>query len=310
MAFDLDLLVLGDANPDLILRGDIEPTFGQAETLAENATLVLGGSGAIMACGAARLGLHVALAGTVGGDLFGRFLRESLEERGVDTGALSVRGDRLTGVSVIIDRGHDRATVTSLGTIADARAEDIPLDLLRSARHVHVSSYFLQDSLRAGLPSLFDQVHAAGGTTSIDPNWDPSGMWDAGLMKALERTDLFLPNAAEAQAIAGIDDVETAAKSLVQHGPVVAVKFGQLGGIAVEHGGIVRSESVDSKVVDTIGAGDSFDAGFVAGRLQGWPLARCLQLAIACGSLSTRAAGGTAGQPKLEEALRAMEPVT
>lgn len=308
MAFDLDLLVLGDANPDLILRGDIEPTFGQAETLVEDATLVLGGSGAIMACGAARLGLRVALAGTVGEDLFGRYLRESLEERSVDTRALVVRGDRLTGVSVIIDRGHDRATVTSLGTIADGSADDIPHHLLRSARHVHVSSYFLQDSLRRSLPSLFDQVHALGGTTSIDPNWDPSGVWDAGLMKALERTDLFLPNSAEARAITGIDDVENAATSLMEKGPVVAVKVGRLGGFAVERGGIVRSESVESNVVDTIGAGDSFDAGFVAGRLQGWPLARCLELAIACGSLSTRAAGGTAGQPTLEEASQRWSP--
>jgi sugar/nucleoside kinase (ribokinase family) len=305
----VDMLVLGDANPDLILRGDIELSFGQVETLVEEATLVLGGSGAIMACGAARLGLRVALAAVVGDDLFGSFMRNSLAERDVDTRALVTRGDRSTGLSVILDRRHDRAIVTSLGAIADLQADDVPRDLLTTARHVHVSSYFLQRSLREGLAALFDQVHAAGGTTSIDPNWDPSGAWDGGLANALERTDVFLPNAAEARAITGIDDVETAAQELARAGTVVAVKTGRGGGFAVDQG-IVRAESIPSDVVDTIGAGDGFDAGFLAGRLHRWPLSKCLRLAVACGSLSTRAAGGIAGQPTLEEALAVAEAAT
>jgi sugar/nucleoside kinase (ribokinase family) len=301
-----DLLVLGDANPDLILGVNAAPTFGQVETIVEDAALVLGGSGAIMACGAARLGLRVAFAGVIGDDLFGAFVRRSIEDEGIDTRALRVDGNRPTGLSVILARPDDRAILTSTGTIADLRGSSIDIDLVNSARHVHVSSYFMQRPLQQDLPALFDAAHTRGATTSIDPNWDPDERWDSGLIELLDRTDVFFPNAAEARLIAGIDDVETAAKALAERATVVAVKMGTDGGLAVDADTVVRSDSVPSVVVDTIGAGDSFDAGFLAGRLLGWPLERCLRLAVACGSISTRAAGGTAAQPTLDQVIGAM----
>lgn len=305
-----DLLVLGDANPDLILRGDVRPSFGQAERLVDEAALVLGGSGAITACAGSRLGLRVAFAGVVGDDLFGRFVRDALEERHVDTRGVLVDAHRPTGLSVILARPDDRAILTSTGTIGDLRGEIVDADLLRSARHVHVSSYYLQRALRRDLPSLFDQAHEAGASTSIDPNWDPEERWDSGLLELLSRTDAFFPNSAEARAITGVDDVDVAAEALSERGATVAVKFGQGGGLATDGREAVRSQAVPSDVVDTTGAGDTFDAGFIAGRLNGWSLARCLQLAVACGSLSTRAPGGTAAQPTLDEALAALEDVT
>ncbi|HYZ14335.1 MAG TPA: carbohydrate kinase family protein [Actinomycetota bacterium] len=306
MAERFDLFVLGDANPDLILGVTAAPSFGQVETIVEDAALVLGGSGAILACGAARLGLGVALAGVIGDDLFGAFVRRSIEDEGIDTRALRVDGNRPTGLSVILARPDDRAILTSTGTIADLRGSSIDIDLVESTRHVHVSSYFMQRSLQRDLPALFDTAHASGSTTSIDPNWDPDERWDSGLIELLDRTDVFFPNTAEARLITGIDDVEGAAKALAEHATVVAVKLGTDGGFAVDADGIVRSESVPSEVVDTIGAGDSFDAGFLAGRLLGWPLERCLRLAVVCGSISTRAAGGTAAQPTLNQAMGAM----
>lgn len=309
MPATFDLLVLGDANPDLVLRGDVEPRFDQAERLVESAELVLGGSGAITACGAARLGLRVAFAGVVGDDLFGRFSREALEARDVDTRGLVVDPGRPTGVSVILAREDDRAILTSTGTIGDLRGSVVDEDLVRASRHVHVSSYYLQRALQADLPALFDLAHAGGGAVSIDPNWDPSESWNGGLLTLLSSTDVFLPNSAEARAITAVDDVDVAAEALAEHGATVAVKFGQGGGLATDGRELVRSESVPADVVDTTGAGDSFDAGFVAGRLRGWPLGRCLQLAVACGSLSTRAAGGTAAQPTLDEALAAIEAI-
>jgi sugar/nucleoside kinase (ribokinase family) len=304
---EFDLLVLGDANPDLVLRGDVEPAFGQAEKLVDDARLVVGGSGAIAACGAARLGLRVAFVAVVGDDEFGRFMLDELASRGVDTRGCVVDPHRQTGVSVVLSRGEDRAILTAPGTIGDLRGELVDRELLRSSRHVHVSSFFLQRSLRADLPGLFDEAHEAGATTSVDPNWDPSGRWDGGLLELLERTDCFFPNSVEARAIAGIDDVDVAAGVLAERGAIIAVKFGQGGGLVMAGQEVARSESIAAEVVDTTGAGDSFDAGFLAGRLNGWPLSRCLQLAVACGSLSTRAAGGTAGQPTMEEALSALE---
>jgi sugar/nucleoside kinase (ribokinase family) len=303
-----DVVVIGDANPDLLFRGgDVVPAFGQHEHIVEEARLMVGGSGAIMACGAARLGLRTAFVGLLGDDPFGRFMADALRERDVDVSACRVDHDRPTGVTVVLSRAEDRAMLTALGTIAAFRGEDVDLDLLADSRHVHVSSYYLQEGLQPDLPALFDKAHRAGATTSIDPNWDPRERWDGGMLDLLWLTDYFMPNSAEARAITGIDDIDVATESLSERGTTLAVKFGQGGGLAKSGDELVHVEAVPVDVVDTTGAGDSFDAGFLAGRLKGWPIERCLQLAVACGSLSTRAAGGITAQPTLDEAVAAVE---
>jgi sugar/nucleoside kinase (ribokinase family) len=304
---DVDLLVVGDANPDLLMSGDVMPAFGQAEQLVDDARMVVGGSGAIMACGAARLGVRTAFVGAIGDDAFGRFMLDALAEHGVDTSGCVVTPAHPTGISVVLSRGDDRAILTSTGAMTALRANDVDDALLAHARHVHVSSFFLLRDLAAELRGLFERTHSAGATTSLDPNWDPSGGWDGGLLELLRLTDVFLPNSAEARALTGIDDVDIAAETLAEHGAVVAVKFGQGGGLAIAGDEVVRSGSIPIDVVDTTGAGDSFDAGFLAGRLSGWPLDRCLSLAVVCGSLSTRAVGGTEAQPTLQEAIAALE---
>src|SRR5436309_1772640 len=149
---DFDLLVLGDANPDLVLSGDVRPEFGQVEKLVDDASLVVGGSGAIMACGAARLGLATAFCGVVADDVFGRFMLVALRAAGVDTKAVVVADDIRTGLSLILSGEADRAILTFIGSIDRLDAGAVDLDLVRSARHVHVSSYFLQRGLHAGLP--------------------------------------------------------------------------------------------------------------------------------------------------------------
>ncbi len=287
----------------------MEPAFGQAERLVDEASLTIGGSGAIFACAAARLGLSTSFIGVVGDDVFGRFMLEALAGHGVDTEACVVDRDRPTGLSVILSRGDDRAILTAPGTIPALRGDLVDRDLLRSAGHLHVSSYFLQTELGPDLPKLFDEGRAAGATTSIDPNWDPAEEWDGGLLFLLPLTDYFFPNSAEARLITGVEDIDVAAEALAARGPVVAVKFGQGGGLVFSGGDVHRLEAVPVEVVDTTGAGDSFDAGFLAGRLRGWSLERSLALAVACGSLSTRAAGGTGAQPTMEEALATMAEI-
>ena len=304
---DFDLLVLGDVNPDLVLRGDARPEFGQVEKLVDDALLVVGGSGAITACGAARLGLSTAICGAVGDDVFGRFMLEALQAAGVNTDAVTVSTDRPTGLSVILSEGADRAILTFSGSIDALDADAVALDLVRSVRHVHVSSYFLQRGLHKGLPGLFGEAHRAGATTSTDPNWDAGGGWDGGLLMLLPEIDVFLPNESEARAIAHLDDTNAAARWFAERGGVVAVKCGPGGGLAVEGEETVRTEAISADVVDTIGAGDPFDAGFLAGRLAGRSLAQTLSLAVACGSLSTRGVGGTTAQPTMAEAGAAAE---
>ena len=170
----LDLLVVGDCNPDLILSGpDVTPVFGQVERVVDHAELVIGGSAAIVASGAARLGLRTALVASVGADPLGEFLLAALAERGVDVSGCRIRPGAPTGVTVVLSRPDDRAILTYPGTIRDLSAEDVDPDLVRRARHVHVSSYFLHAGLRPGLPRLFRDAHATGATVSVDPNWDP-----------------------------------------------------------------------------------------------------------------------------------------
>lgn len=307
---DLDLLVLGDANPDLVLHGgDVTPAFGQTERVVDTGTLTVGGSGAIMACAAAKLGLRVGFAGVVGDDPFGRFMQDELGSRGVDVRGVTVDDRRPTGITVVLSRGEDRAIITALGTVGDLRRELVDPNLLSSARHVHVSSYFLQRSLRDDLPSLFEEVRAAGTSTSIDPNWDPEERWDGDVLNLLTVTDLFLPNSAEARSITGIDDIDVAAESLAARGGIVAIKFGDGGGMVVRGDVATRVPGIQVAVTDTTGAGDTFDAGFIAGHLAGWPLERCLALANICGGLSTRAAGGVAAQPTMEEALERLPEI-
>ena len=185
---DLDLLVLGDCNPDLILRGDaVEPAFGQAERLIDAADLTIGGSGAIAACAAARLGLRTAIVGVLGDDEFGRFMVQALRERGVETAGLVVDRCARTGLSVILSRDQDRAILTFPGAIAALQSGAIDPTLLARARHVHISSFFLQTALAPGLGPVLREVRRRGGTTSVDPNWDPSERWAGGLRSAPPR---------------------------------------------------------------------------------------------------------------------------
>ncbi len=305
-----DVLVVGDANPDLVLRGDVVPRFGQVEQMLDHADLVVAGSAGIVACGTARLGLRTALAAHVGSDPFGDVVVSGLTDCGVDT-SLVVREPRTpTGLSVILSTPQDRAILTLPGTIPLQRAEEIDDDALAATRHVHVASWFLIPGLAAGARDLFRRAHAAGATTSLDTNWDPAGAW-GGVTDVLAETDVFLPNAAELLAIVGVDAFGTtvpddellaaASRPLRSAGPLLAVKAGPAGGVGWGPDGECRVAPIGVDVIDTTGAGDSFDAGFLAGWLAGRPFPECLRWAVVAGSLSTRAAGGTAAQPTRSE---------
>jgi sugar/nucleoside kinase (ribokinase family) len=318
---DLDLLVLGEVNPDIVVRAaDPRPVFGQAERWVDGIDLVIGSSSVIAACGAVRLGLRTAIAGVVGDDALGRFMLAAMAERGLDISAVRLDPDVPTGASVILASATDRAILTAPGTIPLLRVADVPPALLARARHVHVGSFFLLDAARSDLPAFFRAARAAGATTSVDSNWDPSGSWDGGIRALLAETDVFLPNLAEATRIARAagakvpdpesaagaeaSDAESAARALVALGPrVVVVKRGPDGALAATADGrVARCPAIPVEPIDTIGAGDSFDAGFLASWLAGRPLEACLAIGVACGSLSMRAAGGTAAQPTLAEA--------
>jgi sugar/nucleoside kinase (ribokinase family) len=303
MSAPSDILVAGEINPDLILTGDVKPEFDQVEKLVDSAALTIGSSSAIFACGAARLGLKVAFIGVCGDDVFGHFMLEEMQKRGVDVGNVIVRKDGQTGLSVILSSGADRAILTHPGLIAALQTSHISDALLAQTRHLHVASYFLQTNLQPGLPALFRRARQFGLTTSLDTNYDPSEKW-VGFDELLSVTNVFLPNEKEAVSLSREANVDLAASRLGARVEALAVKLGATGALGVRGDQVIRVPSIPVNVIDTVGAGDSFDAGFLFGYLHNWELEKSLQFACACGALSTQKAGGTAAQPTLEEAMK------
>lgn len=299
------ILVIGEANVDIIVSGlSTLPTLGQ-EILAADIQTVLGGSSAICAAGLARLGAGVDFLGKVGADGYGDFVVDQLRQRQV--GVESVQRDNVvrTGATISLTFPGDRALITYLGCIPLLGLEDIDLDILCRYHHLHVGSYFLQERLQPGLPDLFRQAHRFGLTVSLDTGHDPAGRWGGDeLLTLLEQVDIFLPNREEARAIARCATPEEALHILSGRARLVVIKCGPEGAMSLTGDQIIRSAGFSVDVVDTTGAGDSFDAGFIyAHVVQGLSLAQALRFANACGALSATAAGGTAGQPTLAQAL-------
>jgi sugar/nucleoside kinase (ribokinase family) len=296
------VLCAGEINVDLVLQGYTEfPTPGK-EVLVRDCQLVLGSATAIMAMGLARLGTPVAFVGRVGDDVWGRYCLEDMASRGIDLARVIRGGGPRTGITVSITHPGDRALVTYLGAIAALTGADVPDAAMAGLDHLHASSFYFQEGLRPDLPDVFARAGRAGLTTSLDTGFDPSGRWDGGLRETLRQTDLFFPNEVELQALTGCPDPEEGLRALANGRTRVVAKLGADGAMALEGGRVVHVPAYPVQAVDTTGAGDSFNAGFLHRWLQGAPLEDCLRLGAACGALSTLALGGTAAQPTLDEA--------
>jgi sugar/nucleoside kinase (ribokinase family) len=308
-----DLVVIGDCNPDVLVLGDdLTPAFGQEEKLVASMSLVVGGSGSITAVAAARLGLRVALVAAIGSDAAGNFMLAELARAGVDSGAMVLRAELPTGMTVALSRGDDRAILTAAGAIGALTAADVPGELLSRARHVHVSSYFLlEESLGPGLAALLSAARTAGASTSLDTNWDPAGAWGRDFFPdVLAQTDLLLPNLAEAQRISGATTLPEVITSLTKAGGAVALKLGASGALYASGPQQYRATPPPISPVDATGAGDCFNAGLLAGLLHGLEPPAALALGCAVGAASTQAIGGTGGSPDLNAALALAKQVT
>lgn len=307
-----DVVVLCELNVDVILRSDRVPQFGQVEQTVEAGSVTLGSSGAITAAALAALGLAVAVCGTVGDDHVGSLVVTMLTDLGVDASYVRRVPGRQTGITVVLSRcDGDRALMTYPGTMADGSAQDIPGELLLDTRHVHISSIFLQKGLAPGLADLL-AGRAADVTCSLDPGWDPDQNWSQ-VKSVLPHLDWLLPNANECLALANAAACSTnefsvldAASILSCAGPGIAVKLGADGALLVPPGGghPVTVKGIARIPVDTTGAGDNFNAGFIASMLTTSPVAGKAALAAgcACGAISTGGLGGTGRLATAEEA--------
>ena len=299
-----DIVTFGDLCVDLIMTGgDIVPRFGQVEQLVDSYSLEMGGSCSIFACQAAKLGLRVGILGCVGDDNFGELVIRRLEECGVDTGYVRVDPTLKTGLGLALCKDGDRAILTYPGTLSALTPADVTDEFLASARHLHYGSFFLHTGLKPQAPEIVQRARDLGLSVSLDTNWDPDEAWNSTLQAVLPRVNVFLPNEQEARFISRRDSLSAAAVRLREQGVgLVAVKRGAAGAeVFAPEGHYVRNIAPADPGGDGIGAGDSFDAGFLAAWLRDMDVARSLEIACRCGRSVAGRIGGLEGQPTWDE---------
>ena len=289
-----DVTIAGELNLDLILYGLPEQLAPERELLADRMMLTLGSSSAIVAHNLAALGSHVGFQSRIGEDQLGQMALERLERGGVDVSLVRrVSGSITTGLTVILFHEAWRNILTYAGTISELSWDDLDLSYLADSRHFHFSSYYLQRALRPRVSELFQHLKSKGLTISLDTNDDPDDRWEGGLHEILRYVDLFLPNEREACKAAGTEDLEIAISRLSELVPLVVVKLGRKGALAQRGKERVVSHPLQVEAVDPVGAGDSFDAGFLHEYLKGSDLPKCLASGNRAGALSTTRPGGT-----------------
>ncbi|WP_263418105.1 carbohydrate kinase family protein [Terriglobus albidus] len=289
----VDVVVAGELNLDLVLYGLPPKMELERELLASNFSMTLGSSSAILVHNMAKLGCSAAFLGKVGDDAMGEITVSRLREAGVDTTRISVAPEGTsTGVTVLLPHGRDRHILTYIGAMATLTEADVDDAFLLQGRHLHLSSLFLQTGLRPGAAALLRRAREAGLTTSLDTNDDPEDRWE-GIDQLLPLVDVLLPNDAEACRMTSSADVEQAMERLAAQVPLVAVKCGANGARLAY--GTVRAHVAGTPVVpvDTIGAGDSFNAGFLTAYLRGHDPETCAAAGNLTAALSTLRSGGT-----------------
>jgi sugar/nucleoside kinase (ribokinase family) len=289
-----DVTIAGELNLDLILYGLPEQLLPERELLADRMMLTLGSSSAIVAHNLSVLGSRVGFQSRIGDDPLGRIAIERLSESGVDLSKVRmVPGETITGLTVILHHEQWRNILTYAGTISELTWDDLDLEYLADSRHFHFSSYFLQKALLPRVKELFRNLRSQGLTISLDTNDDPEDRWEGDLQNILQHVDVFLPNEREACKAAGTDDLQEAIRKLSQSVPLLVVKLGRKGALAQKGSERITAASKEVTPVDSVGAGDSFDAGFLHEYVRGSDLRTCLTSGNRAGALSTTRPGGT-----------------
>lgn len=289
-----DVLVVGELNVDIILN-DIHgfPEVGK-EIIAQDLNMTLGSSSAIFASNLSALGAKVAFVGKVGTDSFSDFVKESLKNQKVNTDGIISSNEYKTGLTMVMNYGSDRANVTFQGAMEHLFENDIGTDILADAKHLHLSSIFLQTGLKKDIVALFKKAKKLGLTTSMDPQWDPSEKWDLNLEELLPQVDVFLPNTVEICNLTGCNDILSSLEKIKPYANIVVIKDGEKGAHLWDTNKLITKPAhFNDNIVDCIGAGDSFDAGFICQFIKGRDLEYCMQIGNITGAINTTASGGT-----------------
>ncbi|RKS73652.1 sugar/nucleoside kinase (ribokinase family) [Actinomadura pelletieri DSM 43383] len=287
---DLDVFLSGRVFMDMIFTGLPGLPPPGTEIVTDGLGSAPGGV-ANIAVAMSRLGLRVGLAAEFGDDLFGSYLWRTLaEQEGVDLGPSRRVPGWSTPVTVSLAYDSDRSMVTYERPVPTP--VDGPPVATPSARACFVD---VDRPVPAWAPALRERGTLVFG----DLGWDQTGAWPAQVLDRLEHVDVFLPNAAEAMAYTRTSTPAGAAEALAERVPVVVVKCGGDGAIAVDSTTGERTEvgALPVEALDPTGAGDVFAAGFVFATLAGLPLGERLRFANLCAGLSVRHRSGSLGSP-------------
>jgi sugar/nucleoside kinase (ribokinase family) len=287
-----DVCVVGEINPDLILYGAPTNLKTDRETLIDSLRLTLGSSSAIFAHNLSTLGARVSIASKIGRDAFGEMALGWLNDAGVDVSRVIKEANTSTGITIILPNRSGRFILTYPGSMFELRYQDLDLDFIFSARHLHLSSFFLHRALRPQIAQLFRSAKAKGLTTSLDTNDDPEGEWREDVFEVLKSVDIFLPNEAEAKKLARTEDLKQALTAFTRLCKLAVVKRGSNGAIAFDGHREWHVPPLVIEARDPVGAGDSFDAGFIRGFLNGANTQDALEFANMAGAYSTTGEGG------------------
>lgn len=302
-----DIAAIGELNVDVILNQiDGLPEVGK-EKFAGNMLLTLGSSTAIFAANASSLGSKVCFVGMVGRDSFGSLVEDSLAAKGVATDYLVQRDDVATGATIVMNYDEDRANLTYQGAMDVMGYDDINPEVFDSCRHIHLSSLFMQSALLRDIYKVLDMAVAKGITVSLDTQWDPAETWNMDYKRVLPSVTIFLPNEKELQALTATSSLDEAIEAVLPYlGCAMVVKMGSKGSLLVRKDGSrhMLPSFLNRNVVDAIGAGDSFNSGFVSALVKGLPLEKCQEIGNMTGALNTTAAGGTGAFTSPEEIER------
>jgi sugar/nucleoside kinase (ribokinase family) len=288
-----DVSVIGELNLDLILYGLPQELKLEHEHLANHLSITLGSSSAIFAHNLASIGNKVGFSSSVGSDPLGEICLNRLGESGVDLSHVCKMPGKITGLTVILPQSRKRYILTYPGTMFEMSEPDLDLNYVFDAKHLHVSSYFLQKAMQPSLVDIFRKAREAGLTTSLDTQDDPEDRWESGVHALLKYTDILLPNEREACKLAQTEDVNRAVEILSQQVPVLVVKRGALGAMARVAHETFKSLPLAVEMADAVGAGDSFDAGFLHQFIRRAKIDDCLEYGNIAGALCVTRTGGT-----------------
>jgi len=288
-----DVSVVGELNLDLIFYGLPPELKLEHEHIAKDLSITLGSSSAIFAHNLALLGNKVGFSSSIGSDPLGEICLQRLGESRVDLAKVRRFPGKTTGLTVILPQRKERYILTYPGTMYDLGLKDLDLNYVFNAKHLHLSSYFLQKALRPSIVELFRKAKEAGLTVSLDTNDDPENRWSDDIQLVLKYVDILLPNENEACKLAKVDDLNRAAEILSQKVPLVVIKRGSQGAIARQGTDKFSGFPPVIDLVDPVGAGDTFDAGFIHQFIRGAKVEDCLKYANIAGALSATRAGGT-----------------